>query len=281
MKIFKLAALCALAAVFGVHAFGQKMTAEEVIVKHLDSIGTSEVRASVKNQMAVGDAVVTFVSRKNLAAQGRIVMVSEGVKNFLGLNLNAVDYPAEKFSYDGKSARVAYVRTNVRSDLGNFIQSNNLLLEESLLGGTLATSWALANTATNKAKLSFNGTKKIDGKEAYVLGYTRKGGGDVDIKLYFDKETFRHIRTEYQRTSSAGIGTRPEQSSGFSETRLRVTENFGDFKTEKGMTLPHSYVLNFSVTGQNGTGEVEWKFNFNQFAFNQSLDPKTFEVEAN
>jgi hypothetical protein len=254
------------------------MKAEEVIAKHLESIGTAEVRASVKNQMAVGDVAVTFVSQKNQPAQGRVVMVSEGTKNFLGMNLNANDYPLEKFSYDGKDAKVAFVRTNVRSILGNFILSNQLMLEESLLGGTLATSWALSNLATNKAKVSFDGTKKIDGKEVYILGYTPKGGSDIDIKIYLEKDTFRHIRTEYKRTSSAGIGTRPEQSSGFSETRLKITENFGDFKAEKGITLPHSYTLNYSTTGI--AVEIEWKFALTQFAFNQNLDPKTFDAEA-
>jgi hypothetical protein len=278
MKIFNFAACCALIAVFSVSAFSQKMKAEEVIAKHLESIGTAEVRASVKNQMAVGDVAVTFVSQKNQPAQGRVVMVSEGTKNFLGMNLNANDYPLEKFSYDGKDAKVAFVRTNVRSILGNFILSNQLMLEESLLGGTLATSWALSNLATNKAKVSFDGTKKIDGKEVYILGYTPKGGSDIDIKIYLEKDTFRHIRTEYKRTSSAGIGTRPEQSSGFSETRLKITENFGDFKAEKGITLPHSYTLNYSTTGI--AVEIEWKFALTQFAFNQNLDPKTFDAEA-
>ncbi len=280
MKTFKLSAIFLLLAIFAVSAFAQKLKPEEVIAKHLESIGTAEVRASVKNQMAVGDVLVTFVSQKNQTAEGRIVMVSEGTKNFLGMNLNAADYPLEKFSYDGKNAKVAYVRTNIRSVLGNFVKSNDLLLEESLLGGTLSTSWALANTVGGKAKISFDGLKKIDGKEAYMLTYSPKGGGDVDIKLYFDKENFRHIRSEYKRTSSAAIGRTIDESARQSETRLKVTETFGDFKTETGLTLPHSYSLNYSTTGQNGTTEIEWKFALTQFMFNQSLDAKTFDADA-
>jgi hypothetical protein len=280
MKTFKLFAVFLLLAVFAAPAQPQKMKPEDVLAKHLESIGTAEARAAVKNQMAVGDALVTFVSQKNQPAQGRIVLVSEGTKNFLGMNLNAADYPLEKFSYDGKNAKVAFVRNNVRSILGNFILSNDLLLEESLLGGALATSWGLSNTATNKAKISFDGAKKIDGKEVYVLGYSPKGGGDVDVKIYFEKDTFRHIRTEYKRTSSASIGRTIDESARQSETRLKVTENFSDFKAENGLTLPHSYILNYSVIGQNGTTEIEWKFAFTQFAFNQNLDAKTFDAEA-
>lgn len=281
MNSFKLAVCFVLLAVFSSSVFAQKMKAEDVLAKHLESIGTAEARADIKSQIAVGDVLVTFVSQKNQTAQGRVVLASEGAKNFLGMNLNAADYPLEKFSYDGKKTKVAFVRTNVRSILGNFILSNDLLLEESLLGGTLATSWTLANTANNKAKISFDGAKKIDGKEAYVLSYTPKGGGDIDIKLYFDKETFRHIRTEYKRTSSAPIGRTIDESARQSESRLKIVENFSDFKVEKGLTLPHGYSLNYSITGQNGTNEIEWKFSLTEFAFNQNLDAKTFDAEAN
>ncbi len=51
-----------------------------------------------------------------------------------------------------------------RSKLGNFVVANDLLLEESLLGGTLSTSWALLDVAAKKPKLSFDGTKKLTAK---------------------------------------------------------------------------------------------------------------------
>jgi hypothetical protein len=218
MKHFKLSALFALF-VLVAPALAQKMKPEELLAKHLDSIGTAEARASVKSLIAVGDVAAKFISQKNQVVQGRIVLASAGEKNFFGMNLNSSVYSGEKFSYDGKKAKIGVVQAGAYSILGNFIKSNSMVLEESLLGGTLSTSWALLNSAEKKAKLSYDGAKKIDGREVYALGYSPKGGGDVDIVLYFDKETFRHVRTEYKRISSAGIGTRPEQSSGMSESR--------------------------------------------------------------
>jgi outer membrane lipoprotein-sorting protein len=279
MKTFKLFASFLLLAVFAVPAAAQKMTAEDVLAKHLDSIGKADVRASVRNQMAVGDVVFKFVSSKSQPAEGRVVMVSEGVKYFFGMNLNAADYPTERLVFDGKKSKAAFTLTNRRSILGDFVTANDLLLEDSLLGGTLSTSWALANLATNKARLSYEDTKEVDGKSYHVLGYSPKGGGDLTIRLFFDKDNFRHVRTEYKRTSSAGIGLRAEDSSRFRETRLTLTETFDDFKAERGITLPHTYTLNYTISGQNGTSEVEWKFNFTQFAFNQALDAKTFETD--
>ena len=261
-------------------AQAQKMKPEELIAKHLDSIGTTEARAAVKSQMAVGDAVVTFVSQKNQNAVGRIVMASAGGKNFYGLSLNASDYPGERFSFDGSKSKVAGVVNGQRSYFGNFVDANEFVLRDSLLGGTLASSWALYDIANKKVKLSVGGPKKVDGKEVYTLEYTPKAGSDVSITLFFERETFRHVRTEYKRTVSAGIGVRPEQSSGFDETKLKVTETYADFRPEKGITLPHTYKLLYSEIGQRGTREVEWAYTMNEFAFNQALDDKTFDVDA-
>lgn len=261
-------------------SLAQKMKPEELVAKHLDSIGTAEARSAVKSQMAVGDAVVTFVSQKNQPAQGRVVMASAGSKNFFGLSLNASDYPGERFSFDGSKSKVAGVVNGQRSYFGSFVDSNEVLLRDSLLGGALASSWALSDLANKKVKVSFDGMKKMDGKEYYVLGYSPKGGSDVDIKLYFEKDTFRHARTEYKRTISAAIGVRPEQSSGYDETRLKVTEVYSDFRAEKGLTLPHTYKLTYSEVGQRGTREVEWAYTLTEFAFNQPMDEKTFDVDA-
>lgn len=256
--------------------FAQKIKVEEIVAKHIDSLGPPDARAAAKNRMAVGRVQVRFISQKNQLVDGRVVLASEAAKNYVGMSLNAADYTAEKFIFDGKRAQVGFAHNGARSILGSFIQSNAWILEDSLFAGTLAASWVL--TSPGNAKLSSDGMKKIDGREVYVIGYSRKGGGDLDVKLYFDKETFRHVRTEYRRMSSAGIGRTPEQSSGFVETRYRITEDFSSFAEVSGLMLPHTYKLHYSVTGQSGTTEIEWNFDLTEFAVNQKLDENTFST---
>ncbi len=266
---------------FATSLLAQKVKPEEILAKHLDSIGTAEARAATKSLIAVGDAQVKSITKITTPVVGRIVIASSGVKSFWGMNLNSTDYPSEKFSYDDKNAKVGLVRLGVRSTLGNFVQSNNLMLEQGLFGGTLSTAWAMFDAANRKAKLSFDGTKKIDGKEAYIVGYSPKGGGDVDIKLYFDKENFRHIRTEYKRVSSAGIGAKPEDSTRYSENRITLTEDFFDFKPEGKLTLPHGYRISYTTTGNsNGSTGIEWTFNLTEFAANQNMTDSTFDIDA-
>lgn len=257
-------------------ASGQKLTADEIIAKHLDSIASAEKRSTLKSLIAVGEVRVEFITQKNQPATGRLVIASEGNRLFVGMSLNASDYPQEKFIFDGDKASVAMVRSGTRSVLGNFIQANNVILSQGLLSGTLGSSWLLLKGGDRKGKISTAGTKKIDGREAYGLSLTPKGGSDLDITMYFDKETFRHIRTEYKRTSSASMGKTIDESARQSETRFKIVEDFSDFKESQGMTLPNKYKISYSVSGANGTTEVEWACNISEFAINQKLDPLTF-----
>ncbi len=61
MKIFKVSVFF-VCMVFSTSVFAQKMKAEDVLAKHLESIGTAEARASTKTQIVVGDALVKFIS---------------------------------------------------------------------------------------------------------------------------------------------------------------------------------------------------------------------------
>ncbi len=258
--------------------YGQKLKPEEIIAKHRLSIGSAERLSSVKSLIAVGEVRVDYITQKNQPAAGRIVIASEGNKIFFGMQLNATDYPQEKIIFDGSKTDVAAVRAGSRSIFGNFMQSNNAIVSQGLISGTLATSWALLDAAQRGAKISSGGTKKIDGKEVYVLNFNPKGTSDLDITLYFDQQTFQHVRTEYKRTSSASMGRTPEESSRMQETRLKVTEDFSDFKEVQGINVPSKYRIHYSISGQNGTTEIAWTANLSEFAANQPLDPGTFAI---
>lgn len=282
MNSFRLTSFLVVIALMGLstNSFSQKITVEEIISKHLDSIATKENRDQIKNQIVIGDATVKFKLQSGLPIAGKVVFVSENNKNFVGMKLNSKDYPSERFSFDGKNGNVDYIKIGTRSILGSFILTHENLLEDGLLSGTLSSAWALLDpTSQKKAKISFGGMKKIDGNEAYVLEYSPKGGSDLNIKLFFDKETFRHIRTEYKRVSSAGIG----QSIGtqqLTEGNITLIEEFSDFKAENNLNLPHKYRINYATTGQSITTEIEWLFTLSQFTFNQNLHPDTFIIDA-
>lgn len=277
MKLVKNTALILFLLLASVPVFAQKLKPEEIVAKHLDSIAAAEARGGAKTWFIVGDVLVTFITSKNQTAMGRVVMASEGSKNLLGMNLNAADYAVEKFTFDGSKSKAALAFQSKKSPLGNFVTANDSMLAHGLMGGALSTSWAMLRTAEGKGKLSGGGLKKIDGKEVYAVGYSPKGGGDADITLFFEKDTFRHVRTEYKTVESAPMGRTPDQSSQQQETRRKMIEDFGDFKDEGGFMMPHSYKITYSETGARGTSEISWAMMLNTFTPNQKLDATTFD----
>lgn len=270
-------------------AFGQKLTPDELIAKHLESIGTKEKRASVKNQLIVSDLQFT-VQGSALPVRGRAVIVSAGDRNLWGMSLTSNDYPQDKFGFDGKNVRAGFTRPGVRSTLGGFILSYKELLREGLLGGTLSSSWSLLDTSIRNPKLSYDGTKKTDGAETHVLSYLPRGGSDLSIKMFFDAKTFRHVRTEYIRVISARQGASIDASAGQRPDYYRLTEEFSEFQNVGGLTIPKKYNLRYSYSGggggslaiaQQGGRELEWAFNVTNFSLNQQLEQNVFDIEGN
>ena len=145
------------------------------------------------------------------------------------------------------------------------------------MGGTLSGSWALLNVAERNPKLEYSGLKKVDGRELHALKYTPKKGSDMKIVLYFDAQTFQHVRTEYsqvvyaneQRRIAGGGGSMPPaQSQQASSARIDAYEEFSDFKEEAGLQLPHTYKFHLSIQSDVRPAIVDWVFNLTDFGFN-------------
>jgi hypothetical protein len=260
----------------------QKMKAEDVVAKHLESVGTPEARAAIKNRIAVGTVVASFRTPSVGQVPGRIVMASEGEKHLVGMMFdNIPNYPQEKLGYDGKNVTVSYVRPGARSSLGDFLQMHKSIIKQGLVGGALSQAWPLFDLAKSKPKLESSGTKKVGERQAHVLKYLPRGASDLEVTLFFDAETFQHLRTEYKRTVAAQMGATVDQSARQRESRYRMVEDFSDFRKESALTLPHKYKILLEMTLPGGSYKAEWEATLSEFGFNQEIDPKSFDVEAN
>jgi hypothetical protein len=269
--------------VFALPAFGQeqKIKQEELIAKHLEAIGAAETRDSIKSRIITGTAAATFKEPGTGQVGGRVVLASEGIKNLLGMVFdNAVNYSQEKVGYDGADVSASYLRPGVRSLLGDFLLTHKAVIKQGLIGGTLSQSWPLSDAAGRKFKTEMAGMKKNGDRQTYQLKFYPSGGSDVHISLFFDAQTFQHVRTEYNRIVVSQIGATPETSSRQRETRYRLLEDFSDFRKEGGLTLPHMYNIFFEISSQGGSFKAEWQMNLSDFAFNQRIDPTSFDVDG-
>lgn len=279
---FAVVALLAMFASSGV-ATAQKLKAEDVVAKHLEAIGPAASRASDRSRVAAGAARAIFkTSGSSGAIDGRVVFGSVENKVLMAMAFAAPNYPGDKFGFDGKKLTVAYQRPGVRTTLGNFLDSHSAIVKEGLLGGTLSSAWPLLNLAERDAKVSYSGTDKIDGRMVHKLNYSPNKGSDVKISLYFDAETFHHIRTQYELVISTRIAAGGvDNQAGQRETRYKMFETFTDYKKVGELNLPHGYTLQFDITKTSGSSSDKWEIKLEQFEFNQPIDSKSFNVEGN
>lgn len=281
MKFFKsfLTTVCFVLLIGSTSLFAQKMQAEDILAKHLDSIGSVKNRNSVNTRIILSN--LKFKRQSSGVLEGKAVIASSKGGAIFGMTLDSNEYPLDKFSFDGKRVKVGYITPGNRSVLGGFILSYGELMKEGLLGGTLSTSWSLMDLDAKKSKLFYKGEGKIDGKETFVLGYSPKGGSDLDIKMYFDKQNFQHLRTEYNRVVAAQMGQTVDGSAKQAESRYRLVEDFSNFKNYGGLTLPSAYKIFYSERGQTRTAEYNWEFNVTDVSFNQPLGNNAFDIDAN
>jgi hypothetical protein len=264
----------------------EKMKPEEVVARHLASIGKPEDLAAAKTRIMTGhDDAHLKLSGTLREVTGPAQFASDGDKVLLAMVFNSTNYPYERVAYDGQKLTVAGLPTGGRSPLANFLMSHEVVFKHGLIGGALSSAWPLANLDPEKAKLSYAGTDKINGRAVHELKYLPKKG-DLKISLYFDAETFQHVRSEYQYTVSARMGARPSSSvtgpptdtGSQTMSRYKLTEDFSDFQTTGKLTLPRVYKIQLVVEAQAQT--LDYTIEFSQFVFDQPIEPGAFNASA-
>ncbi|HEX8293192.1 MAG TPA: hypothetical protein VF570_15635, partial [Pyrinomonadaceae bacterium] len=78
------------------------------------------------------------------------------------------------------------------------------------------------------------------------------------------------------RLGAGGIDSQTRQQ----ETRFKIVEDFGDYKEEGKLKLPHSYKLQLEIIKTAGSSFDRWEMTLDQFAFDQKIDDRMFNVEA-
>ncbi|MBI1749202.1 MAG: hypothetical protein HY234_05195 [Acidobacteria bacterium] len=258
----------------------EKLKPEDVVAKHLASLGAPEKRAAVKTRVAEGASTLKIIVGGTGETDGRAAFLSEGNKVRIGLPTDKFDYWGEQFGFDGSKTEVAFVQPSRRSQLGDFVRRYDQILKEGLVGGALTTAWPLLDLAGRQPKLSYDGLKKVDGKQLHRIKYVmKKGQGEVDIYLYFEPETFRHVRTSYNVVRSSPIGADITQSSQQQETRFLLEEIFSDFKEVDGVTLPMSWTL--KQTNQTGQRTIiaQHEVKLSRVSHNVAIPAKDFVIE--
>jgi hypothetical protein len=268
----------------------------DFVKQHLNSIGTDQARGAVKNRAVEGNLQFKLLNLSSGAQDGKQVLVSEGDKMVTLLKLPNTTYHGERFVSDGKKTFISNIKPGSYSSFGAFVLAHPEILTEGLWGGTLSTGWALLHLDEKHPKLQDQGVKKISGRELRQLRYSPAKHSDLEILLFFDPQTARHVMTTYSLEISPHLGMSVQETAQQEFTRYHLEERFDDFKQTDGLQLPGHWLIQFTSqvprdravglqvvnrpelsVGQSGISQFE----ATETAINQNvtLDPKNFEIK--
>jgi hypothetical protein len=256
----------------------EKLKVEDVIAKHLEALGSPEARS--KSRIIQGTAVGTFRLGGSGSAQGGAVIASQDVKSLISIVFGSTEYPYERVGFDGKTVTTGELQPGIHSKLGVFFMRHEMPIREGLLGGALSTAWPLLDVSARNPKLKYSGIKKVGDRKAYALTYEGKSSGGLKTTLFFDAETFQHIRSEYEKRQIQLMPDQPSVTQQQGDSVTKLVEEFSDFKAEGGLMLPHHYKITLSVETLNQRVLQDFVFNLATFSFNQKIDDSQFDVRT-
>jgi hypothetical protein len=289
-------------------AQGKKITPDELMAAHLKSIGNPEVLKGIKSRVMTGFAAVKFIQGASGSYNdGGFVFASEPQRLGLAMKFSALEYPGEYFAYDGRDVTVGNIKPGQKSPVAEFVDRFNALAKEGLLGGALSVAWPLLNLKERQAEIKCT-EGKLDGKPVYEVEYRpKKPAGDLKIKLFFDAENFRHVRTEYKvihssdmsstrnvvssaqalepRTqatqgSMSEIGPNATIMGNVANSYYKLVEKFDNFQKAGELTLPYSYTIEYEIQGQGASFLANWSMRASgQFTNNGQIGAEFFKAK--
>jgi hypothetical protein len=253
----------------------KKPTAEEIVSKHIESIGSLQKFSAVKSRTVYGIVAVRMPfgtvprilpepgTRKD---PGNFLFASTEQNMGMVMKFYNLGYTGEHLAFDGKDATISITKNGQRSAFADFVARYDGVMREGFLGGTLSTSWPLLHVQEGKYKLKYD-QLNVGGKKFHQITCTAKNNRylhDMVVRLIFEFETYRHVMTEYLRWTSV-----------FS--MVVFLERFGNFKEVDGLMLPHSYSI------QDGNGSdvtaARWSVEVKQISHDEPIDPQLFHAK--
>ncbi|MFL6468251.1 MAG: hypothetical protein ACJ72Z_09875 [Pyrinomonadaceae bacterium] len=255
-------------------------TVAEILKRHSESVGSEQARKDATNRVAIG--VSEFVI--NLPASrstGKVLFASDSNNSMLISSFDLLEYPFEKIGFFRGKVDVPFITPGTRSPIGSYLLLNDNLLSERLFGGVITNGWRMFDPSTMD-RLKFGGRKKVNGKDAFVLKFTPKiaTSSDSSIDIFFDAKTFQNIRTEYRQTipdKNAYLTTFIGNQTG--ENINTLTEEFDDFRSAEGLTLPYKYTIKLVVNNRATTKDFRWIFKFDEYRIGQNFGEDFFTFE--
>jgi len=274
--------------------WAQDPSPEQLVAEYLKSIGEPATLSKVKSISFVGNAEANFILGMSGQLYGTAMLISEGPRTSIVMKFPDINYPGEYFAYDGKAVTVGHIKPGLKSPIADFVFRYNKIMKNGILGGVFSKAWPLFDIKGSRPRSMRVRQVRVDGAELYELEYRpRDDHGDMKIRMFFDPETYRHVRTEYK------VSTQDDVTTGFNspfeggqvkdmaigtvrgESFYTLVEKFEDFKQVGTLMLPHTYTFDYMIDGVNQSGFIaKWKIEILEIGFDTpNVDPKLFRAD--
>jgi hypothetical protein len=270
------------------HLLGaDRMSVAEVLERHAAALGDAGRWRSHQSVLAEGTCRLDLIVGGSGTLLGTARFVAQGEAAALRLEFADPQYAGEVAVFDGKRYDVGYASPGQRSPLGWFLLSYGEILKQGLVGGVISPRWPILRREEGEAKrLKSRGLTSTEGERWWRLDYRpRRVPSELEIKLYFDPETFRLVKTEYEAEQSSGIGPLMDDSrdsvpgeAARRDVRLKLEELYSDFQETAGLVLPHRWLLRYTQDRGNATSIWQWAVEWRQIRFDVPVDPAEFQL---
>lgn len=269
----------------------QKLSPEEIIAKHLESIGKRDLVTASQRRMVMAGS--EFLIRTNSAkANGRAVLASDGSDMAFFSTFNMRDYSMERIGVFSNKIEIPFVTPGRRSTLGAWLTAYDRTLNDRIFGGVIFSTWLFLRSQNEWGEMKTEGKKRIGDRDAWVISYSPKKpltGSSSSIKLYFDAENFHHLRTVYrQGETESGFydtGSRSNQGSvsdwgaNMASNGSTLTEDFADYREDIGLMLPHKYTVVLNIDSASGTHEFRYDLNIEEYRLIREFPANFFSFD--
>ncbi|GAB4233546.1 MAG: hypothetical protein Kow00109_06320 [Acidobacteriota bacterium] len=273
---------------FFLPVFAEKPAVEEILERHAGAVGSVEHWRATPSLKAEGICRLTLVVGGSGTLQGKASFASRGAATALRLDFGHGNYGGEAVVFDGrKKYDVAFATPGQRSMLGEFLFTYDEIVKDGLLGGVLSTAWPLLRDEKAGRRMKSEGLQETEGAEWWRVSYRpRRAPRELDVDLYFEPESFRLRKSEYEVRRSYGMGPFPGVPSSAQvgqparrDVRMKFEEVFDDYQDVQGLTLPRLWKIRCTNETNEGTLMWEWVIEFTRFELGGEIAPEEFRLE--
>lgn len=245
----------------------EKLTAEQIISKHIEAVGGKQALSRIKSRVAAGTI------KKEAEPESQMAIMSE-----------APDRVAAVFVFRDYDWRMIYdagkltLRPQLPRQAAPVEDKYREMLSSGLMFNGIALYNLIAAGGAEGVRMEAKGTKKVKGRAAHVVEL-RRGKGEA-ARLYFDAETFMWVRTDFGRADVS------RQMRSFSndvvsqagdENPIDFYVETSEFRDVDGLKLPFRFemVVTAPILRERAAGTLVG--NIREYKHNVAIDPSMFK----